>query len=306
MGEVYTAIPDNWNDVAKYVKCESADLADIVIGSKKVIIYDTCSFRFHSNCDSKAQDRLIEYYKAEGAVFILFRSILMELASIERTINREYISFLKRISRNGLTVLVIYEESIFDVLNDCFSSQKRVFEYLSWAVRAMKQPVSTITNTVKNDKHLYSLVIEGKYRDGVNVYQEFFSEVRKNKKSGDNLGEEIIAICTNILSQMPGTQNGKYCVITDDRKGAAAIATLFRKINPSFAGARIIIYSTPRLLQTMYNIGILEDANDILQMLSYRGDSKITVYGTTEYDIDVGEDLSFDKEEPWWRSILIF
>ena len=297
MGEYYSDIPDNWNEVAMYVKCEDTDFIDIVIESKKIVIYDTCSFRFHSNCGSQAQDKLIEYFKAEKVVFILLRSILMELASIERAINREYVSFLKKISQSGLTVLVLYEESLFDILNECFSSQKRAFEYLSWAVRALKQPVSTITNTLKSDKRLYSQVLEGKYRDGVNVYREFFSAVRENKASGDNLGEEIIAICTNILSQLPGTRDGKYCVITDDKKGAAAIATLFHRTNHYFAGARIIIYSTPRLLQTMYNIGILKEKEDVLQMLSYHGDSKITIYGTTEYDIDTGEYLSFDIEQ---------
>ena len=81
------------------------------------------------------------------------------------------------------------------------------------------------------------------------------------------------------------------------RGGAGIIATLFKKTNEQFAGARIIIYSTPRLVQTMYNMNVITDKADISGGLSCLGGSCITIAGMTECDFDINYNISLSIEE---------
>jgi len=54
--------------------------------------------------------------------------------------------------------------------------------------------------------------------------------VRKNKETGDNLGEEMLAVCLQVLVKLP-EEEGKFCVITDDKGAAGKIDVSFRRVN---------------------------------------------------------------------------
>lgn len=69
---------------------------------------------------------------------------------------------------------------------------EKINEYLMWAVRTVKSPVSTIEETLKADKKLALEVIEGKNLKSSDLYQRFFTAVRGNKEHEDNLGEELM------------------------------------------------------------------------------------------------------------------
>ena len=71
------------------------------------------------------------------------------------------------------------------------------------------------------------------------MYKRFFEAVRANKESGDNLGEEVLAICLHILSHIPGEDNGKFCVITDDKGAASKIDAMFKKTAKQHRGREI-------------------------------------------------------------------
>ena len=83
----------------------------------------------------------------------------------------------------------------------------------------IKSPISTITETLKNDAKLSREVLSGQNLNSSDIYSRFFSSVRNNKESADDLGEELIGICIHILSHLPGMRDVKICMITDD-KGA--------------------------------------------------------------------------------------
>lgn len=109
---------------------------------------------------------------------------------------------------------------LFTVMEACFSSNIAINGYLTWAVAMMKSPVSTIIDTLKKDNELEAAVMKGKHAEKGWVYKRFFEAVRKNKEAGDNLREELLAVCLHILSNLPGEPDEKFCIITDD-KGAA-------------------------------------------------------------------------------------
>ncbi len=297
MRTVYTEVPKNWEDIEDYVLCEKDDFVNRIIGSKKVIFYDTCSFRFHSHIKEQERNVLANYYKEEGALLVITRCILMELSSHSGILNSEYIEFFKFLADEKIDVLVLYEESFFDILAECFSTNKSINSFLTWPVRMMNLSVSSIKKAFEENMAIYQTVINGKSCDKGSVYKEFFSLVRSYKESGDNLGEELLAICIHILSHIPMTPDGKYCVITDDKGGAGIIATLIRKTNKQYAGAKIIIYSTPRIVQTLYNLNYRLKKENMVSILNCLGDGRLIIKGATEYDLDVNQNISVSALE---------
>ena len=170
-------------------------------------------------------------------------------------------------------------------------------EYLVWAVRMIKTPISTITETLKNDAKLSREVLSGQNLNSSDIYTRFFSSVRNNKESADNLGEELIGICIHILSHLPGMRDGKICMITDDKGAAAKTDSLMKKTNLQYQGAKIIIFSTPKMVQYMYEEQMGLNITDLVEMLSQGVNGNIIVKGTTAYDLEINDEIVMTCEE---------
>lgn len=117
----------------------------------------------------------------------------------------------------------------------------------------------------------------------------FFSAVRNNKSQGDNLGEEILAICLHILSYLPGESDYKFNVITEDKGARAVISNLFAKTQKQFEGRKIIIYSTPKLVKTIIEYNRLSDIDSISRILGMGSERDIKVYGTLPNEFNTTE-----------------
>lgn len=174
---------------------------------------------------------------------------------------------------------------LFTVMEACFSSNIAINGYLTWAVRMMKSPVSTIIDTLKKDNELEAAVMKGKHAEKGCVYKRFFEAVRKNKEAGDNLREELLAVCLHILSNLPGEPDEKFCIITDDKGAAGKIDTLFRNTVAQHRGRKIVIFSTPKLLQVMWRDGAVEERECLEELLRTGTHGKITVLGTRLSDL---------------------
>ena len=161
----------------------------------------------------------------------------------------------------------------------------------------MKSPVSTIEYTLKAEEKLYSEVIEGKNLRQSDLYSRFFSAVRVNKEHADNLGEELIAICVHILSHMVGIKDGKLCVLTDDKGAAGKIDSVMRRTNPQNRGAKIILFSTPKLVQHMFQEKIVMSEEEMENLISKGASGKIVVMGTTAFDLSVDGRISMTGKE---------
>ena len=292
----YTDNPHNISEIISYVTTKKEKIVAEIIGRPKCYFYDTCSFRRHANFDDAQAEYFLRYVKNQNSVVIITRCILMELASHSGVLNQEYIEYIKRINDYGITVLLIYEEDLFSVMEVCFSTNKAINNYLCWAVRTVKGPVSTITETIKKNDGINNEVIKGKNLDNSRVYKRFFEAVRANKESGDNLGEEVLAICLHILSHIPGEDDGKFCVITDDKGAASKIDAMFKKTAKQYSGKNIGIFSTPKLVQVLYRENILCDSEHLREMLGAGTDGNIVVLGMLVYDIR-GKEISLSKDE---------
>lgn len=178
----------------------------------------------------------------------------------------------------------------------CFSTNATINNILVWSVRMMKVPVSTFAKTLDKDEALNDVVMKGRNLDNKGVYNKFFYSVRANKESGDNLGKELLVICLHILSQLPGEEDGKFCIITDDKEAAGKIDGLFKKTNRQFQGKKIIIFSTPKLVQILYAEKYVTDRESLVEVLKFGGNGNIKILGTRIYDLKSNE-ISLSCEE---------
>lgn len=296
MANGYTDTPHNMAEIMPYVLADKKDIIQQIFEKEKCYFYDTCSFRRHANLGSNEAEYFFHYITEQNGLVIITRCILMELASISGVLNTEYVNYIKHMSGFGIQVLVMYEEDVFDIMSVCFSTNEVTNEFLSWTVRSMKSPVSTITGTLEQNTKLYDEIIRGNHLDNGSIYRRFFKAVRENKESGDNLGEEVLAVCLHILSNLPGEDDGKFCVITDDKGAGGKIDTLFKNTARKHRGKRIIIFSTPKLVQVMYREKIMENREHIKSLLSTGTNGNIVVLGTRIYDLRCGE-ISISVDE---------
>jgi len=297
MAVTNTEIPKNFDEIEPLLETNIKYITSMVITSRKLFFYDTCAFRTHSNLSGKGMNRLTDYFKKQGGKVIITRCILMELASSSGTINEEYTGYLKFLFDEGIKVILLDEEYLFDILSECFSTNVKVNEYLTWVVRMSKSPVSKVTKTLNSDTKLSEEVLGGKNSNQSDIYRRFFAAVRGNKEHSDNLGEELIGICAYILSHLPGVKDGKLCIITDDKGAADKIDALMRRTNSQYKGSKIIIFSTLKLVQHMYQEHMELTEDDMIEILSQGTSGRVVVMGTTVYDLAVDLKISMTSKE---------
>ena len=297
MATKYTESPSNFCEIESFFETEISEIKSIFFSTEKVFFYDACSFQRHSNLADKEKDILINYYCERGIAVFITRCILMELASNQHKLIEKYIAFIKSMNDAGVPVILYNEEFTYDILSECFSSNDKINEYLTWAVRMVKSPVSTIEETLKSDAKLYSEVIEGKTVKSSDLYKRFFTTVRGNKEHHDNLGEELISICVHILSYLPGVSDGKLCVLTDDKGAVGKIDSVMRRTNPQNRGSKIILFSTPKFVQHMFQEHVEMSEEAMINLISQGRTGNITVMGITAFDLKVDEKISMTSRE---------
>lgn len=151
----------------------------------------------------------------------------------------------------------------------------------------VRHPISSIQIALQENVELQKIV-DGKNKNPKDFYPHFFRKVRSKKEENDNLGEELLAICLHVLSNLP-EPDGKFCVITDDKGAAGKIDASFRKTNHGYLGKRIILFSTPKLAQELYKEGIMAGAEELLPFLRAGNNGTIKILGTEIYDIKTQE-----------------
>lgn len=280
----YVVNPHNFNEIAQYVVVEKHIIKSEIINAKKCYFYDACSFRKHAHL--KHPEYIFDFIKKFDGVIVITRCILMELASHSGILNSEYIEYIKNMYDTGLKALILYEEDLFDVLSLCFASNATINNYLSWAVKTVKSQISTIESTLKTNRTLLEDVIKKKDVADSTLFTRFFNEVRDNKESGDNLGEELIAMCVHLLANIPEGFNYKYVVMTDD-KGAIG---LINKVDKNvFEHEEIHAFSaltTTRLAQRLFEEKIICKKDQLEEVLfTVSLDNMLKILGSEEYDL---------------------
>ncbi len=312
MEGIYTETPYNLEELMPYVVTDVETCIFQIYQKKICYFYDACSFRIHANL-GEVKKRFLKYVQTQDGLFIITRSILMELASLSGELNPEYISYGKEIMESGITLLLMYEEDFFSVMEVVFSQNAVINNYLSWAVRLLHKPgytVYEVMNTSKpgedgtalingepdyNDKWK-ELLLKANGLEKGDLFHKFFSALRSSKHARDNLGEEVLAICLYLLSYIPGEPDSKFRVITDDKGAAGCIAGLVKRTNKKHAGRGIVICSTPKLAQMMYKEDILTERNQLVEFVSAGVRGNVVVLGSFICDFE-NHEISLNSKE---------
>lgn len=285
MADGYTDIPQNMSAIAPYVTVDRKTITEQILNNERCFFYDACSFQRHANLKPGDAEYLLRYIRFKDGVVIITRCILMELAARKGVLDQRYVKYIKHVKDAGIMILIIYEEDLFSIMETCFSTNIVINQYLSWAVRMAAGPVSTITEMLEENQIIYNQLIRGRNLNQKNVYQCFFKTMREKKESGDNLGEELLAVCLHILSHIPGEKDGKFCVITDDKGAASKIDLLLKKTAKQYKGKKVIIFSTPKFVQTLYRENILREKDKIEAILKTGVSGNIKILGMRIFDL---------------------
>lgn len=293
----YSENPKNMVQISGFVATSVNDIADIFYSSEKIYLYDACSFQRHSNIKDNELQILINYFLEHRTSIFISRCIIMELASDSQLLRNEYIEYLRKLYDAGIKIVVFFEENISDVLSICFSSTKIINERLVDSLLSADSSVSVVKKTIEEDEILKSSVYIKRSARSSDFYHRFFSLARNNKEKRDSLGEELLGICADILSSIPGTPDGKICVLSDDRPGAEKISTILQNTRKYHDNAKIILYSTPKLIQHIYKENKEMTLEEMTKLLSSGVNGNIRIMGTTEYDIRINDKISLSPEK---------
>lgn len=279
--------PHNFNEAEPYIIKPGHQAANEILTAGKCYFYDTCSFIRHIHL--QYPEVLFDYIKKHNGIVVITGCIIMELASGNGILDLKYIEYIRKMHEYGIKVIVMYEEDMFDVLNMCFTTNSSINTYLSLAVKTVKTPVGTIESTLKSDESLMREIFKGSSKDST-LFSRFFKEVRSNKESGDNLGEELIAVCVHMLSNIPDNCSYKYIILTEDKGAVGLINKVSKNIFLYQDKYTISAITTTGLVQRMYDEGIISERHQVEELLSsgMAGD-KIRLLGSEEYDLEPKE-----------------
>ncbi|MCF0116348.1 MAG: hypothetical protein HUJ56_13450 [Erysipelotrichaceae bacterium] len=291
-------IPSNYHEIEHLIVTDIQQIKRIVLYSDNTILfYDTCSFQKHANLNDNEMDILIRYFLANNAVIFITRCILMELIGDIQLLNEKYIHYFKRLYEKNLKVVIFEEEYTYDLLSDFESANEIINENLSFAVKTIKTPTSTIEHTLNTNKTLYQELVMAKNLTKSAIYKRFFSAVRKNKEHQDNLGEEMIGLCIYLMSCISSVSEGKVWVLTEDKIAKTKFHTVNKCVKKLGIGSRCKVFSTPKLVQYMYRDSVPLTKEEMVKLIAQGTNGLISVMGTTTLDLDVNPKISMEVEE---------
>lgn len=287
MASVYTDNPSNMSDIVPYIILDKSICVQELLMSGKCFFYDTCSFRKHANLPNP--NSIFEFIKRKNGIVVITRTIIMELASASHTLNYEYIEYLRKMHRANVKILVVYEEDMFDVLSQCFATNAQINKLLDIAVKVAKSTSKTMDDVYNSDINLRTDMLSGNHSEN-SLFARFFSTVRGEKKSEDNLGEAMIATCVHLLSNIPEFYDYKYIVMTEDGGAVRLINKVWNNIQKHINKSTVTVLTTPVLSQKIYQECLITTKSEILEFLyPVSEDGQIKIVVSEEYDLQPQE-----------------
>lgn len=285
MATDYMEIPFNFDEICPYVIRGREAVCEIFRCSVRFYFYDTSSFRKHVHMQHPKW--WFDYLKRTDGVVVISRCILMELGSLSGILEADYIEFIRHMSEGGIQILILDEEDIYLMLSEVFSVHARIHKCLELAVKAAKTMTGTIQDTLQADEALRYELFEPGGNVSQDFYERFFQSVRNNKEQADNLGEEILAVCVHLLSNIPGRGEYPYIVLTEDKGAVGVINKVRRNSEQYIQGKQIAVYSTPKIAQRMFLEGIISGRDQVeAVLLSGQPNPEIKIRASEEYDIE--------------------
>lgn len=288
MDKIYKDNPQNFFEIVPYIITDIDYVEKQIILAKKCYFYDTCSFRNHMLAPNA--DLIFEYIKSTSGIVVLTRTVIMELCSNDGKLWNEHIQYIQNLYLAGIKILAIYEEDLFEVLYTYCSDVIEINKWLSYAVRNAKSKTGNIEQTIGQDMKLKKALFEAKECKDSKLAEKMFKAVRMSKESGDNMGEEMIAICVHWLSRIREVSSYKYIIFSDDKKAMRIFGKVIKN-SREFSGQDMIsVFTTAKLCYQMKLNGIVQQEEQVVNLLSKSNlGNRINVFCSEEFELSPAE-----------------
>lgn len=288
MDKVYQDSPQNFSEIVPYIITDIDNIKKEIILAKRCYFYDTCSFRNHML--SPETGLIFEYITSTLGIVIITRTVIMELCSNDGSLWNEHIQYIKNLHSAGIEILVIYEEDLFEVLHTCYSDITEINMWLSYALRNAKGKAGSIEKVINQDVKLKKALFENEACKDSKLAEKIFKAVRISKESGDNMGEEMIAICVHWLSHIKEASPYKYIIFSDDKKAMSTFSKVINNSRKFLELDMISVFTTAKLCYQMKLNGIVQQEEQIINLLSKNNnDNIIKVFCSEEFELSPTE-----------------
>lgn len=264
MTKKYKEVPNNFDDIKQYIIYNKESVIDKFFKGSIMFFYDTCSIRHHSNSDNR--NYIIEYLLKKQATIIITRTVLMELSPNTYLIHPDQIRYIKELYDSGLDILLFNEEFVFDCLKEFMNiSNKEANLLLGYSVKHVskhKTKTYEILHYTLSTK--FSEQLKGHEPGNRELYTRFFKIARSSKESEDSLAEELILICTIVLSRM---SRGKFVFFSDDLKARVKIIDTKRNIKEWHHFEEFYQLTTAATVYKIHKLEILIDEAKMLEIM---------------------------------------
>lgn len=248
MAKIYVQTPNNWSRITEHIIYSKEECIEKIIRAKKCLILDTCSIIQYANL---RQTSLFYAYVHDVCDMILIpRTILMELASDNAEVKEEHLSFLERLN-NEKPVYIFDEEWCYTFLKLVFNmTDKELNTILIDTMKAIKTIFSNCVDEFFNN----DLQIEKYFKNTptVEVYTDFFTDMRTMKETGDSLGEELTALVVILLSNIKELKPCKYELLSNDRNSYYSLSSTKKYINNKYKWDAFMCRTTCNLAYLLY------------------------------------------------------
>lgn len=279
---MYTEQPLNYSEIAPYVSEDISCIATALEQQQKLFFYDACALRKHAALSRP--EPLLSFFLQSSCVVVITRGILMELASNSQTLQPGCISYIRTLHDAGISVSIIYEEDIFSLLDNCFSSSLQINTFLFLAVTTTKLATGAIEKALNATPALNQNLLVNLTADR-NLFRLFFSSIRQSKEPDDNLGEELLTVCVHLLANLPSCREYQFIILTEDKGALFLITKASNNSCKHLEQRHFSAITTPRLTQRLYSIGLL-NSEQVLTLLSsdFQGET-IRILGSGPYHL---------------------
>lgn len=290
MTRMYKETPDNFSEIQKFLVEEN--YIGLILMAKHCFFYDTCSIVRHSN--SRNRKKIADYIYDKEGIVILTRTVLMELQNSNNIIEDVQIKYIQDLYDKGIKIVLLNEEDIFNILNEVISiSISDSNKLLGLSINTVSKSKGIVYEIKTNDpQKIVDKMFDSKSR--VQYYKEFFELARSNKRSQDNLAEELMFICFIVLSRIPLIN--KLVFLSNDLKSREIVLSINKYTRDKHHKEEPYQLTSAKLIFNLFKSRLIEHKEDIVEMFNKSTGGDINVYYMGEYDIDL-KHKSFSKEE---------
>lgn len=284
MARKFEETPYNFSEFNHYVITDPKIAGSKLIKASRCYIYDTCTFRKHMLLQNPMP--LFDYIKQTEGIIMMTRCILMELCSSDCRLWQEGITYLKRLREAGISVLLLFEEDLFEVLMSCFASAAKVNRFLTFAVRAVKSETGTVETTLEEEPFLKKYILAGAELADRQLYRKFFMKARQNKEAGDHLGEELLLICLYMLCYIPEFNDFKYILLTEDKGAISRLIQVKHNVERHIRPNCLTAFTSAKLAQLLWESKLMNSCQSLRDFLDTGNhDEQLRVYCAEKYDM---------------------